>query len=108
MPKVGAMPRKVAEDREDADASLLIARLRKDFCANQPLIPKSVVDQIVSGENALRVLREWRAVTTRHLSTKANISRDCISDIETGRRKGTATVLKKIAAALNVPFDLLV
>ena len=71
-------------------------------------IPKKFVDRIANGENALRVLREWRDMTQLYLSFKTDIGRGYISDLESGRRKGTTAALKKIAVAMNVPLDLLV
>ena len=73
-----------------------------------PLIPKEVVDRIAAGENALRVLREWRGKTQLYISHKTNIGQGYISDLENGRRKGTTAALKKIAYVLKVPLDLIV
>jgi len=47
-------------------------------------------------------------VTQLYLSFKTKLSQGCISDVETGRRKGTAAALRLIADMLNVPLDLLV
>jgi transcriptional regulator with XRE-family HTH domain len=47
-------------------------------------------------------------MTQLYLSFKTDIGRGYISDLESGRRKGTTAALKKIAAAMNVPLDLLV
>ena len=57
---------------------------------------------------SLRVLREWRDVTQLHLSSKTGLSQGYLSDLETGRRKGTAAALRRIADTLKVPLDLLV
>ncbi len=73
-----------------------------------PLLPKYVVDRLAKGENPVRVLREWRDVTQLYLSFKANLSQGYISDVETGRRTGTAAALRRIAVVLEVPLDLLV
>jgi transcriptional regulator with XRE-family HTH domain len=72
-----------------------------------PLVPKEIVDRIVAGENALRVLREWRGKTQLYISHKTNIGQGYISDLESGRRKGTITALTKIAGVLKVPLDLI-
>ena len=80
----------------------------KEVAAGMPLIPKKVVDRIAGGENALRVLREWRGKTQLYISHKSNIGQGYISDLETGRRKGTTAALKKIANVLKVPLDLIV
>jgi hypothetical protein len=103
-----ALAAKAQEADEDFGTARLIARARKEIAAGMPLIPKAVVDRIAGGENALRVLREWRGETQIYVSRKADIGQGYISDLESGRRKGTAAALKKIAAVLKVPLDLIV
>ncbi|MGI8527377.1 MAG: helix-turn-helix domain-containing protein [Pseudolabrys sp.] len=98
---------KAAEADEDLDTARLVARARREIAAGAPVIPKAVVDRIGKGENPLRVLREWRGLTQLFLCSKTAIGQGYISDLESGRRKGTAAALKKIATALNVPLDLL-
>jgi ribosome-binding protein aMBF1 (putative translation factor) len=99
---------RAAEADEDAGTARVVARARKEIAEGAPLIPKEIVDRIADGENAIRVLREWREVTQMHLSFKTDIGQGYISDLETGRRKGTAKALKRIAAELKVPLDMLV
>ena len=105
---------KAAEADEDAGTARIVARARKEMAAGAPLLPKDVVDRIANGENAVRVLREWRdrdwpdRMTQMYLSFKTDLSQSYISDIETGRRTGTAAALRLIANALDVPLDLLV
>ncbi len=99
---------KAAEADEDAGTMRLVARARGEFAAGAPLLPKHVVDRLANGENPVRVLREWREVTQLNLSYKTNLSQGYISDMETGRRKGAAAALRRIADALRVPLDLLV
>ena len=103
-----ALAAKAAEADEDIGSARLVARARKEITAGAPLIPKKFVNRIANGENALRVLREWRDMTQLYLSFKADIGQGYISDLESGRRKGTTASLKKIAVAMNVPLDLLV
>lgn len=103
-----ALVAKAAEADEDAGTARLVARARKEIAAGVPLIPKQIVDRIANGENALRVLREWRDVPQLYLSFKTDIGQGYISDLENGRRKGTTAALKKIAEELKVPLDLLV
>jgi DNA-binding XRE family transcriptional regulator len=98
---------KAQEADEDFGTARLVARARKEIAAGMPLIPKAVVDRIASGENALRVLREWRGKTQLNIAHKAKIGQGYISDLESGRRKGTTAALKKIAAALKVPIDII-
>ena len=101
-----ALAAKAQEADEDFDTARLVVRARKDVAAGMPLIPKKVVDRIAGGENALRVLREWRGKT--YISHKTNIGQGYISDLENGHRKGTTAALKKIANVLKVPLDLIV
>lgn len=103
-----ALAAKAAEADEDTGTAQLVARARGEIAAGAPLLPKHVVDRLAEGENPVRVLREWRDVTQLHLSFKTNLSQGYISDVETGRRKGTAAALRRIADALRVPLDLLV
>ena len=111
--EIAILPRKeyealAAEADEDIGSARLVARARKEIAAGAPLIPKNIVDRIANGENPLRVLREWREMTQLSLSFKTNIGQGYISDLESGRRKGTTKSLKKIADAMNVPLELLV
>lgn len=99
---------RAAEADEDIGTARLVARARKNVGAGEPLLPKEVVDRLAGGENAIRVVREWRDITQMDLSRKANISQGHISDIENGRRTGTSDALRRIADVLKVPLDLLV
>jgi len=103
-----ALVARAAEAAEDAGTARLVARARGEIAAGSPLLPKPVVDRLAEGENPVRVLREWRGITQLQLSAKTNIRQGSISDIETGRRNGTANALRCIADALKVPLDLLV
>ena len=103
-----ALAAKAEEADEDLGTARLVARARKEIAAGSPLIPKGAVDRIAGGENALRVLREWRGKTQLYLANKTNLGQGYISDLESGRRKGTAAALRNIADALKVPLDLLV
>jgi hypothetical protein len=98
---------KAAEADEDSGTARLVARARKEIAAGAPLIPKSVVDRLAKGVNPVRVLREWRGMTQLSVSSKTGIGQGYLSDLENGRRQGTMAALKKIAAALKVPLDLL-
>jgi hypothetical protein len=102
-----ALVAKAKEADEDAGMARLVARASKEIAAGAPLIPMEVADRIANGENPIRVIREWRDITQLHLSFKTNIGQGYISDLETGRRKGTTTALKEIARVLKVPIDVL-
>src|SRR5437016_142626 len=96
-----ALVAKAAEADEDAGTARVVARARKEVAAGGPRLPKDVVDRLASGENPVRVLREWRDVTQMHLSYRTDLSQGHISDIENGRRIGTPAALRLIADALK-------
>jgi ribosome-binding protein aMBF1 (putative translation factor) len=99
---------KASEADEDAGTARIVAQAREVIAGGAPMLPKDIVDRIANGENQIRVLREWRDVTQMYLSFKTNLSQGYISDIENGRRTGTAAALRLIADVLKVPLDLLV
>ncbi len=120
--EVAILPRKdyerlvarASEADEDAGTVRIVARARREIASGGSLLPKDIVDRMVNGENPVRVLREWRerewpgGMTQMYLSHKTNLSQGYISDIENGRRTGTAAALRLIANVLKVPLDLLV
>lgn len=98
-----------AEPQEDSAASRIVrstARAVKE--GREVVLPKAVVDRLTGGENAIRVIREWRGMIQGELAVAAGISQNYLSEIENGRRKGPAELQKKFARALGVPVDLLI
>jgi ribosome-binding protein aMBF1 (putative translation factor) len=94
---------------EDAGAARIVRRTKAAVATGQEvLVPRTVVDRLAAGENPVRVLREWRDLTQTDISSRSDISQGHLSDIESGRRTGTPTALRKIADVLKVPLDLLV
>jgi len=71
----------------------------------EELIPSDVVYAILDGENPIKVWREYRGLTQQQLADKAGISKPYLSQIETGKRKGTMDILSAIAKALDVSLD---
>jgi helix-turn-helix protein len=99
---------RAAEADEDKGTARLVSRARAAISAGAPILPKRVVDRLANGENPIRVIRDWRDVPQTYLSLKTGLSQGYISDVETGRRNGTAAALRLIADVLEVPLDLLV
>jgi hypothetical protein len=102
-----ALAAKPREADEDIGTARLVARARKEIAAGIPLIPKEIVDRIIAGQNALRLIRKWRGKSQLYVSSKTDLGQGYISDLESGRRKGTIAVFKKIADVLKVPLDLI-
>lgn len=71
----------------------------------EELIPSEVTFAILDGENPIRVWRNYRTLTQQELADRAGISKPYLSQIETGKRTGTAEVLAAIANALGVTLD---
>lgn len=94
---------------EDVGTARLVRKARTAVEAgHEVLLPKAVVGRLAAGENPIRVLREWRDITQLEVAFRTDISQGYLSDLEKGRRRGTADALAKIARALNVPLELLV
>lgn len=56
---------------------------------------------------ALVVLREKDGHSKTSLAIAAGMSLGYLSDLESGRRRGNAEVIAKLASALNVPKSML-
>ena len=98
-----------AEGLENSGTRRLVRHARHAIAEGyETLIPKKIADRIAKGENAIKVLREWRDKTQMYMTFKTDLSQGYLSDLETGRRQGSADALAKIARVLNVPIDLLV
>jgi len=64
--------------------------------------PATVVDRLLTGENPIRVYRDHRRLTQKQLAEAAGINPVYLSQIETGKRTGSARTLASIAGALDV------
>ncbi len=74
----------------------------------EELIPSQIVYALLDGENPIRVWRDFRALTQQQLAGKAGISKPYLSQLESGKRRGTTEVLKRLALALDVSLEDLV
>lgn len=70
--------------------------------------PAVVVDRVLAGESPIRVYRDHRRLTQKQLAEASGINPVYLSQIETGRRTGSAKTLALIAGALNVEVDDLI
>ena len=67
--------------------------------------PIEVADRLLAGENAVKVYREYRGLTQAQLATAVALNPVYLSQIETGKRTGSAKTLAALAGALNVNVD---
>ncbi|MBE2199186.1 MAG: helix-turn-helix transcriptional regulator [Anaerolinea sp.] len=95
-----------AEKLEDADdiktAREVSYRIRQ---GEEETLPAHVVRELVHSAHPLRVWREYRGLTLQSLAEQVGISKSYLSQIESGHRSGSADVLKRIAAALQLTLD---
>lgn len=71
-------------------------------------IPAEVAFAIADGASALKAWREHRGLSQDALAEATGLSKPFISQIEGGKRAGTAATLKKLAAALSIPAGALI
>lgn len=69
------------------------------------IIPAEFVYRMMDGESPLRVWRDFRNLSAKELAAQVGISTAYLSEIETGKKEGSLSVLKGIAKALNVDLD---
>ena len=75
---------------------------------NEESFPIDVVDRLLAGENAVKVHRTYRGLTQKQLAEAAGINAVYLSQIEGGRRTGSARTLAAIAEALNINVGSLI
>lgn len=86
-------------EQEAREAALGKAAARADY------LPGALVDRLLAGENAIRIWREHRGHTLSALAAMAGVSVSYLSEIELGRKPGSAAARRAIAGALRVPME---
>lgn len=95
--------RELLEDAEDAAAFDTAVASDDGF-----RIPFAVVKaEFEQDMHAVRTWREHRRLSQERLAQQAGISKAYLSQIESGKRRGSTTTLRKIAEALGVPVSVL-
>lgn len=96
---------RVRENLDDADA---VAAYDRAVAQDDGFtIPAAVMRAELDGSHPVRAWREHRGLTLQALADAAGISNAYVSQIEGGKRAGTAATLKKLAKVLRVPLDAL-
>jgi ribosome-binding protein aMBF1 (putative translation factor) len=85
---------------EEMEASLAWQATR-----NQETVPDEIVGRLLSGENPIRVWREYRGLSLRSLAQQASMIPSVLSDMETGKSEGRLGVMRKIAGILDASTD---
>ncbi len=60
-------------------------------------MPGGILARLVTGENPVCVIRDWRGLTAAKTARRAGIHRVQLHDIETGKRRGSIATIKAIA-----------
>ncbi|WP_027993734.1 helix-turn-helix transcriptional regulator [Sinorhizobium meliloti] len=94
------------EDLRDRADIAQADKVKADIAAGRDeLVPAEVVNRLLAGENAVKVWRSHRGMAARELAKKARISAPYLSEIESGKKDGSLSTMKKIAEALSVDLD---
>ena len=95
------------QDRLVADSEMLADLAAYDAARAEAGegMPLAVFYRIVSGENPVKVIREWRGLAQAELARRADLHRVQLHDIETGKSRGSVETLRAIAVALDVGMD---
>jgi mRNA-degrading endonuclease RelE of RelBE toxin-antitoxin system len=102
-----ALLERADHDAEDADDVAIYDTRKAELSAGGVVLPPEVSAAILRGESRLKAIRNWRDETQLHLNFITGISQGYLSDLESGRRKGTPETITKLAQALNVPVEWL-
>ena len=96
--------RKHVDEAELTDEELItLADLDDD-----EVIPMYVSERLSAGEHPIKVFREYRDMTQKHLAETVSISPEYVSQIESRKKQGSVDTLKAIAEALSLNLDDLV
>jgi DNA-binding Xre family transcriptional regulator len=105
--------------RADYEALVDAAEMLEDVAAydrvkqklargEEELVPAEYVNRMSEGEHPIRVWRDLRKLSAKDLAAAAGISATYLSEIESHKKEGSLTALKKIARVLRVDIDELV
>lgn len=71
-------------------------------------IPSEILDELASRrQHPVKILRKYRGMTQDDLAAASGLSRPYLAEIETGRKDGSVSAIKTLAAALEVEAGLL-
>lgn len=99
---------RLLEDAEMLQDVRAYDEARQSLAAGEALVPSEVTYAILDGASPVRAWREYRGLTQQRLAEAAGISVPYLSQIESGKRKGSTDVLSAIARELQLSLDELV
>lgn len=97
---------RLLETLEDLEGAAAVRSFEEKLAAGEEeLIPAAMVERLLGGENPITVWREYRGLSAKALAEAAGITQPYLSQIESGKRDGTVSTMKRIAEALRVSLD---
>ena len=91
------------DDAADAET------MQRAQARDEETFPSLFVERLLlSGENPVRVWREYRGLSASELARRASVSNAHISAIESGASTGSVQILRRIADVLDTTMGLLV
>ncbi|PSJ64941.1 helix-turn-helix domain-containing protein [Kumtagia ephedrae] len=94
-------------DEDAADIAMYDARKGELAGDPNPHLPAEVSSLLLHGHTRLQVLRKWRGIAQFKLAASAGITQGYLSELERGRKSGSAETIAGLAQALEVPVDWL-
>ncbi len=92
-------------DRAGATAWADVAAFDAAKARNEESFPAEIADQLIAGENPIKVFRKYRGLTQKQLAKQAKTAAAYLSQLETGRRTGSVKLLRRLAGELGVGLD---
>ena|SRR5437763_7908617 len=91
---------RLLDEADERGAQKAFRRTRRE-----EFVPVEMADELLRGENRIRVWRRHRGLTLAQLSVRTGLSKGYLSDIENGKRKGTLSTLRSIGKTLRISVD---
>ena len=95
-----------ADEWEDILAGVEAKKAKDAVTAGEDeMLPQSVADALMDGENPVKVYRKHRKLSQEALAAVAGITQAAVSSIEAGKRDGSTDTIKALAKALGVTME---
>lgn len=75
-------------------------------CGDDEIIPEDIVNQLLDGNNPVKVWRKYRGLTQEQLANAVGVTKQYIGQMEKGSQaSGKLETLRRVAEALSVDLD---
>ena len=89
-------------DEDEEDVAIFDERMAELKSEKASLLPAEVSKMMLRGDSLIKALRKWRELNQLDMVQLTGLAQGYISDLESGKKKGTPETLRKIATALKV------